>query len=72
MATTRLPTQTQMFYAEQRKIAETNSTFLELVRDGMTREELKRNIERRPSLWSRFEGFLDKLPSESPVPSPAG
>lgn len=56
-------TQLQLFYAAQRKIADANSTFLELVKEGMTREELARNIERRPALWQRFENWLDKLPS---------
>ena len=27
------------------------------------REDLARNIERRPGLWSRYAGFLDTLPS---------
>jgi hypothetical protein len=44
------------FYREQRKIADVNANFMDLVREGMTREELARNIERRPSLWKRFEG----------------
>jgi hypothetical protein len=51
------------FYREQRKIADVNANFMDLVREGMTREELARNIERRPSLWKRFEGFLNVLPS---------
>jgi hypothetical protein len=54
-----------MFYQEHRKIADANLTFLELVADGMTREELQRNIERRPSLWSRYEHWLPKLPSRA-------
>ena len=56
-------TQLQMFYAEQRKIAEANETFLFMVKEGMTREELAKCIERRPALWQRFENWLDKLPS---------
>lgn len=60
-----MTTQVQMFYQAQRNIAETNETFLELVKDGMTREELARNIERRPKLWSRFSAFLEQLPSRS-------
>lgn len=58
-----MKSQLQIFYEEQRKIGETSKTFLALVEDGMTREELARNIERRPSLWGRFAGFLDQLPS---------
>ena len=59
----RRPTQAAMYYRAERNAAEVNETFLELVKDGMTREELARNIERRPSLWSRFSGWLDQLPS---------
>jgi len=53
-----------LFYQAQRNIASGNETFMDLVREGMTREELAINIERRPSLWRRFEGFLDVLPSQ--------
>ena len=56
-------TQLQMYYAASRQVAETNNTFLELVKEGMTRKELARNIERRPALWQRFDNWLDKLPS---------
>lgn len=58
-----MKTQIQIFYEEQRKIGKGNETFLELVADGLTREELQRNIERRPVLWSRFSGYLNTLPS---------
>lgn len=58
-----MKSQLQTFYEEQRKIGAANETFLELVKDGMTREELARNIERRPALWTRFEGWLNRLPS---------
>jgi len=58
-----MPTQEQMFYRAHRQVSETNETFLELVADGLTREELQRNIERRPSLWSRYSNWLEKLPS---------
>ncbi len=56
-------TQLQMFYSAHRQVAETNNTFLELVKEGLTREELEINIERSPALWQRFENWLDKLPS---------
>lgn len=58
-------TQLQMFYAAHRQVAETNNTFLEMVKEGMTREELAKCIERRPALWQRFENWLDKLPSQA-------
>ncbi len=57
-------TQLQMFYSAHRQVAETNNTFLELVKEGLTREELEINIERSPALWQRFENWLDKLPSQ--------
>lgn len=62
-------TQEQMFYAASRQIADTNLQFLELVKDGMTREELAKNIARRPHLWTRFEGWLDRLPTEEVKPA---
>jgi hypothetical protein len=55
--------QLAIFYDQQRNIAGGNEVFMELVRDGMTREDLAHNIARRPSLWKRFEGFLNVLPS---------
>lgn len=58
-----METQMQMFYEERQKIAEANEIFLFFVDDGMTREELQQNIDRRPSHWKRFENWLDKLPS---------
>ena len=57
-------TQMQMYYAASRQVAETNNAFLELVKEGLTREELARNIERRPALWQRFENWLPVLPSK--------
>ncbi len=57
------PTQTQMFYDACRYNGVINSDFMFLVDHGLTKEDLQRNIERRPSLWARFSGFLDKLPS---------
>ena len=57
-------TQLQMFYAAHRQAAETNNAFLELVKEGLTREELEINIERRPALWQRYENWLSVLPSK--------
>lgn len=58
-------TQAQMFYAADRKCADGNMAFLDLVKDGMTREELARNIERRPALWGRFSNWLVILPGSA-------
>ncbi|MFM0095618.1 hypothetical protein PQQ87_08395 [Paraburkholderia nemoris] len=55
--------QLAIFYNQQRDIAGANEVFMDLVREGLTREELEHNIKRRPSLWKRFEGFLNVLPS---------
>lgn len=60
-----MPTQEQLFYQAHRQIADANETFLEMVKEGLTREELQRNIERRPSLWARYENWLSKLPSST-------
>jgi len=66
-----MPTQEQMFYQAHRQLADTNLLFLELVKDGLTREELQRNIERRPSLWERYSNWLEKLPSKAEAATPA-
>ena len=56
------PTQEQLYYQAAAKAAEANELFLEMVKDGITRKELEQNIKRRPGLWERFSGYLDKLP----------
>ncbi|MDW9531927.1 hypothetical protein RWE87_13555 [Sinorhizobium meliloti] len=59
-------TQYQHFEIARRKIADANLTFMELANhptNPMTREDLQRNIERRPHVWGRFAGFLNTLPS---------
>ena len=55
-------TQYQMFYEEQRKIADADHLFMELVRDGLPRAELQAAINRRPVLWERYENWLPVLP----------
>jgi hypothetical protein len=59
--------QAALYYSAVRHAAEVNLLFLELVMDGLTREELITNIRRRPALWQRFETWLEYLPG-SPVP----
>jgi hypothetical protein len=60
----RRPTQRDLYYMAERHAATVNEDFMWLVRHGgITREELARNIERRPALWSRFAGFLQTLPT---------
>lgn len=58
----RQKTQYQIFYEEQRKIADADHLFMELVRDGLTRAELQAAINRRPALWERYENWLPVLP----------
>ena len=63
-------TQFQLYELARRRIAEANMAFLELVNhptNPLTREDLARNIERRPDLWSRYAGFLDTLPSREEI-----
>lgn len=63
-----MKTQMQHFTEAQKRLFETNEAFMELVNcesNPMTREDLAANIARRPSVWKRFEGFLDVLPSKS-------
>lgn len=61
-------TQEQMFYAADRRASELDQQFLEFVKDGLTGEELARNIQRRPALWGRWANWLDKLPVEARIP----
>jgi len=57
------PTQAQLFYRASQQASEADQLFLSFVQDGLTREELEKNIQRRPALWSRYSAWLDKLPS---------
>lgn len=59
------PTQLQVFYAEQRKLGERNIQFLEMVKDGLTREELQALINKRPAYYGQYENWLDRLPSSN-------
>ena len=63
----RKPTQYQIFYAEQRKLGDRNIQFLEMVKDGLTREELQALINKRPAYYGMYENWLDKLPSSTPT-----
>lgn len=63
-----MKTQKQMFRDAEQIAADRDNTFMELVNhptNPLTREDLEKNIARRPSLWKRYEGFLDKLPLKS-------
>lgn len=56
-------TQLQMYREAERTSAIVNQDFLWLVKEGMTREDLQSCIKKRPALWTRFEQWVDKLPS---------
>ena len=60
-----MKTQKQIYYEESKKIADTNKLFLSLVADGLTRPELKNNIEKRPELWGKYHNWLDNLPEST-------
>jgi len=58
-------TQAQHYEQTRRDVAAVNQQFMELVNckeNPMTKQDLIANIARRPSLWKRFEGFIDSLP----------
>ena len=57
------PTQAQMYYQAERSASERDLLFLDLVKDGLTQQELRQNIARRPHLWSRYRGWLPQLPA---------
>jgi hypothetical protein len=62
-------TQADMYYNAVRNLCERDETFMELICGGLTRQELAVNIERRPSLWSRYARYFRTLPS-SPMRDP--
>ena len=63
MNRTNVPTQEQMFYQAQRNIADGNNLMMRMIRNGeITNAALAALIKKRPATYSRFEGFLGKLP----------
>ena len=56
-------TQEQHFYKSAKITAEINGTWMEILKsDPPTRQEFDKLVEKRPSLWKRFENFRDQLP----------
>jgi len=55
--------QERMFYQAGKRLANGNNAFLEAAKDGLTRQELEKLIERRPSVWGRYANWLETLPS---------
>lgn len=71
-ATVPAMSQVQLYNNAQYMQARENETFLDLVRSGMTKSDLSRCIAMRPSLWQKYEHWLEKLPEFRPgkqVPS---
>lgn len=70
-----MPTQKQMYYAAEKHSGGMNRAFMDLVNcknNPLTREDLARNIERRPTLWKRYEGFLETLPTRAAIAKVTG
>lgn len=65
--------QKTLFYRAMSDAAIRDADFSWLVThptNPLTREDLEANIARRPSLWSRYAGFLDKLPRRADLARP--
>ena len=58
-----MKTQLQLFYQEQEKLGRLYETFNELVKSGLTKNELEKLIAKRPALYSRFSNWLKVLPN---------
>lgn len=57
---TTVEAQKAMFYAGSKRLTDGVSTLLE---SGITKEELRKNIKRNPSLWGKYLPMIDLLPS---------
>lgn len=60
---TTIEAQKAMFYKSSRYTSELTELIGEMVDSGLTKEELAKNIERRPELWGKWEYLMDSLPS---------
>lgn len=58
-----MKTQMNHYWEAHRKASDLNAAFLDMVSDGMTRKELQVLVELRPSVYGRFENWLEKLPN---------
>ena len=61
--------QKSMFYNAERRTGENDELFMGFIRDGLTRQELAVNIERRASHWASYASYFRSLPS-SPMRDP--
>lgn len=57
-----MKTQEQIYWEERRKIADLDHAFMAMVKDGLTANELKALIAKRPHVYSRFSHWIFKLP----------
>lgn len=54
--------QLQMFYQEQRKIADGDNLMMEMIRNSeITNDELAELIKKRPEKYGKFAGFVGKI-----------
>ena len=61
----RVKTQNQMWREAERRSADLNDAFMEMVNhptNPMTHEDLEVLLKKRPEVYGRFAGFLGKLP----------
>ena len=59
-----MKTQMQLYKEAERKLAEANQAFMDMVNDPvnpLTNDDLERLITRWPERYGRFSGFLGKL-----------
>jgi hypothetical protein len=61
--------QQRLLEKARRATAEANQTFLFMVQNGLTGEDLQRLIEKDPETWMPYCGWLEKLPWKSKLPS---
>jgi hypothetical protein len=54
-----MKTQTQIFYQESRKLSDANQAFMECIKNGLNKRELRQLIEKRPSVWGKFSNWLE-------------
>ena len=60
-----MKTQLQIFYEEQRKIAERDILFTEMVRDGsMTNQQLQKLVDKWPHRYGCYANFIGRLHDE--------
>lgn len=59
------PSQADMYYAAERRSADLNDAFMEMVKhptNPMTKRDLAALIAKRPHVYARFAGFMTQLP----------